>query len=261
MICRVEPARSFDTIAELYERVRPGYPNALFDDLMSLAGIRSGSRVLEIGCGTGKATRSLASRGLRIVALDPGAHLLRVAAAALGGSPQIEWVESTFEDWEPPAQRFQLVVAAQCIHWIDPEVAFRKPADALEPGGTFAVFGNVRTPLASALHSDLIEVYRRLAPQLAGLIAEQWYANDTDPVPKAFERCRRFGPVTRRVYRWALRYDAQSYTDLLRSQSAHQILPEKTREALLEAVATTVEQHGGDLEQPYETWMHLAQTC
>jgi len=62
--------RRFDDAAESYHRARPDYPERLFDDLVSLAGLRSGGDLLEIGCGTGKATLPLARRGLRITCLE-----------------------------------------------------------------------------------------------------------------------------------------------------------------------------------------------
>jgi len=46
---------TFDGAALLYDEVRPGYPEELFDDVVALSGIPSGGRVLEIGCGTGHA--------------------------------------------------------------------------------------------------------------------------------------------------------------------------------------------------------------
>jgi protein-L-isoaspartate O-methyltransferase len=72
---------TFDEAAELYDRARPGYPAALFDDLVELAGIGPGSRVLEIGPGTGQATVPLAERGCRIVAVELGPQLAAVARA------------------------------------------------------------------------------------------------------------------------------------------------------------------------------------
>ena len=57
--------RVFDEVPELYDRVRPAYPDELFADLVAVTGIDDRSAVLEVGCGTGQATRSLAALGSR----------------------------------------------------------------------------------------------------------------------------------------------------------------------------------------------------
>ena len=67
---------TFDGDAERYDRARPGYPAATFDDLLALTGLGPGARVLEIGCGTGQATVPLAERGCQIVAVELGAGAL-----------------------------------------------------------------------------------------------------------------------------------------------------------------------------------------
>lgn len=51
----------FDEVPELYDRARPTYPDELFADLTAITGVNERSSVLEVGCGTGQATRSLAS--------------------------------------------------------------------------------------------------------------------------------------------------------------------------------------------------------
>jgi SAM-dependent methyltransferase len=94
----------FDEAAELYDRARPGYPAALFDDLAELTPLRPGSRVLEIGPGTGQATLPLAERGYQVVAVELGADLAAVARRKLAGFPNVEVVTAAFEDWPLPAE-------------------------------------------------------------------------------------------------------------------------------------------------------------
>jgi 2-polyprenyl-3-methyl-5-hydroxy-6-metoxy-1,4-benzoquinol methylase len=65
--------RSFTT------EVRPGYPDELFADLVTITGMGDRSSVLEVGCGTGQATRSLAALGCSVTALEPGAGLAALA--------------------------------------------------------------------------------------------------------------------------------------------------------------------------------------
>ena len=75
--------RVFNEVAELYDRVRPTYPDELFADLATVTGIDVGSAVLEVGCGTGRATRSLAALGYVVTAVEPGTDMAALARVAL----------------------------------------------------------------------------------------------------------------------------------------------------------------------------------
>ncbi|HEY5988888.1 MAG TPA: class I SAM-dependent methyltransferase [Streptosporangiaceae bacterium] len=103
---------TFTEDAELYDRARPGYPPEMFDDLVELAGIGPGCRVLEIGCGTGQATVPLAERGCRIVAVELGAAMAGIARDRLARCPAAEVVTSSFEAWPLPPEPFDVVLAA-----------------------------------------------------------------------------------------------------------------------------------------------------
>ena len=108
---------TFNQDAERYDRARPGYPAALFDDLAELTSIGAGSRVLEIGPGTGQATRPLAERGCRVVAVELGADLAALARRNLAGFPSVDVVNAAFEAWPLPAEPFDLVLAATAFRW------------------------------------------------------------------------------------------------------------------------------------------------
>src|SRR5580704_17475014 len=90
-------ARSFGEDAALYDRVRPRYPDALFDLILE---DRPG-QVLDVGCSTGIASRQLAERGCDVLGIEPD---LRMAALARSSGIAVEL--ATFESWEPKARRF-----------------------------------------------------------------------------------------------------------------------------------------------------------
>ena len=92
---------TFAEDAERYDRARPGYPAAMYDDLVAMTGIGPGSRVLEIGCGTGQATVPLARLGCQIVAVELGAELAELARRNLAAFPDVEVVTAAFESWPP----------------------------------------------------------------------------------------------------------------------------------------------------------------
>jgi SAM-dependent methyltransferase len=131
--------RVFDEIAAGYDRHRPAYPDELIDQACHVAGIRRGDLVLEVGCGTGQLTRSLAERGLRVTALEPGAKLISLARQNLEGVGDVEFVNARLEDAKLARERFQAVFSASAFHWVDPDIGWQRAADVLAPGGTLAL--------------------------------------------------------------------------------------------------------------------------
>ncbi len=129
----------FNEIASDYDRNRPGYPNALVDEAVSVAGLVPGSAVLEVGCGTGQLTRSLLARGLRVTAVEPGAKLLELARANLKDAAEVEFINARLEDAELPQAHFQAVFSASAFHWPDPDLSWRIVAETLAPAGTLAL--------------------------------------------------------------------------------------------------------------------------
>jgi ubiquinone/menaquinone biosynthesis C-methylase UbiE len=125
----------FDEVAAEYDRNRPAYPDALVDQACEVAGIGNGDRVLEIGCGTGQLTRSLLARGLRVTALEPGDRLIRIAEQNLEDAGDVEFVHARLEEVQLPRESYKAVFSASAIHWVDPDLGWRKIADALAPAG------------------------------------------------------------------------------------------------------------------------------
>jgi SAM-dependent methyltransferase len=159
----------FNEVAVAYDRNRPTYPDALVDRACEVAGIRDGDRVLEIGCGTGQLTRSLLARGLRVTALEPGDRLIRVAAENLKDAGDVELVRSSLEDMQLPRESYEAVFSASAIHWVDPDLSWRKIADALAPRGTLALiqYFGLQKQRSVDDQQALLSALRRHAPETA----------------------------------------------------------------------------------------------
>ena len=129
----------FNEVAAEYDRVRPTYPDALVERACEVAGIGAGDSVLEIGCGTGQLTRSLLARGLCVTALEPGDRLIRAAEENLKDAGDVEFVHARLEDVQLPRESYEAAFSASAIHWVEPDLSWRKIADALAPKGTLAL--------------------------------------------------------------------------------------------------------------------------
>jgi SAM-dependent methyltransferase len=140
-------ALSFGSVASAYERFRLGYPDELVDEVLAYAG-RPVRSALEIGAGTGKATRVFAARGIAVTATDPDAAMLTELRAHVPATVTV--VQGAFEDL-PLTSAYDVVYAAASLHWTEPAHRWSRVAALLEPGGTFASFGGPRCLADAAL--------------------------------------------------------------------------------------------------------------
>jgi SAM-dependent methyltransferase len=251
---------TFDAVATLYDEARPGYPERLFDDLASLSGTGSGARALEIGCGTGQATLPLAQRGYRVLCVELGENLARVARGKLADHPNAQVLASSFEEWPPEEGAFDLVVSATAFHWVDPQVRYRKSALALRPGGSLALIWNAHYPEGSSegFPKALDDLHRREAPHLADERRPPRLDRAGDKAGEV-EGSGFFERPEERVYRFGVSHDAESYLQLLGTFSSHMALEEATRQRLFAAVAQLIdEEYGARVVEGYRSELYVA---
>ena len=180
----------FNQIAAEYDRNRPPYPDPLIEHACQVACIGDGDRVLEIGCGTGQLTRSLLARGLRVTALEPGDELIAIAGENLKGAGDVEFVHARLEDMQLSGERYQAVFSASAIHWVDPDLSWRKIADALALDGTLALiqYFGLRQQRSADDQEQLLAAMRRHAPE----IAATWPTyRDLESTIAGVQECRR----------------------------------------------------------------------
>lgn len=243
---------TFNSSAQWYDQIRPGYPGALIDDVISLSGISEGGEILEIGCGTGKATEMFAARGYAMLCLDIGIDLAEIAAQKLRDHTNIEVAVSSFEEWESDGRLFDLVIAATSFHWIDPTVACVKSAAVLKPKGSLAVFWNTHIRRDEGFFLRVQDIYRAYAPSMKSAAVNP-YRNDHE-----FEGTALLGDPIVRYYRWAAEYNTREYIDLLGTYSDHIRLPEEERRDLFTGVADLIDrEYDGRVLKHYETVLRL----
>lgn len=128
------------TVAASYAAGRPDYPAALYDALQTRLGRPlAGAQVVDLGAGTGIASRQLAERGAAVAAIELSAPMLAHLAAT---SPGVHPVRASATALPLRRHCADLITSAQAWHWMDPALAIPEFMRVLRPGGVFAAWWN-----------------------------------------------------------------------------------------------------------------------
>jgi SAM-dependent methyltransferase len=226
-------AVSFGIHASRYNSHRPGYPGALVDRLTA----DRPNMVLDIGCGTGIASRLLTERGCSVLGVEADE---RMAAFARANGIRVD--TAPFEKWEPRGRIFDLVVCAQAWWWLDRPAALSKIADVLPTGGRLGIFWNVGGR-EDELTLALQDVYERAeAEGVAEPMRPTAWQPDVRPELEADDRFRDVEVVQ---YKWEQRYSRDEWVAAAATFGDVIVLPPEQRDDLLAAVGATVDAHGG----------------
>jgi len=209
---KLEHALSFGGVADVYEASRPGYPAEAVAWLVR----EDEAHVVDVGAGTGKLTRALASAGHEVVAVDPSPDMLEVLRKTVQG---VETLVGTGERMPLPDESADAVTFAQAWHWVEASKASEEVGRVLKPGGHLGLIWNSRddrvdwvSELSVAMHAD----------------GDQYTDGMDDPHVHA-----PFGEPERTQFEWSQPYTREGMLDLVRSRSYYAVMtPEQQRETL-----------------------------
>lgn len=237
-------AESFGTVAGRYDRFRPTYPPALFELLRDVA---PGPAVLDVGCGTGKASVALGGLGFDVLGVEADDRMADVAR-----SHGISVDTATFEGWDPRGRTFDLITCGQAWHWIDAAAGSAMAASLLNPGGALALFWNY-AEVPARVRAVLDAVYAEHAPELAqGMygVPVQRRRNDTAEGAAA----PAFATVAVHDFTWERTYTGTEWAGMVGTHSDHIRLGAER----VTALAGAVESQLGDFTAVYNTHLILA---
>jgi len=210
-------ANSFGPAADIYERGRPGYPDAAVTWLLPAGR----PRVVDLGAGTGKLTRQIRDRGLEVTAVDPSEQMLAQLTLAV---PAVPALIGSAERIPLPAASADAVLVAQAWHWVDPARAVPEIARILAPGGRLGLIWNLR---------DEAEPWVRRLGEIIGSAENERDTTVGEP----------FGPVEITHFHWSMTLGPERLIDLVASRSTIIMLPPAERAAVLDEVGRLVATH------------------
>jgi SAM-dependent methyltransferase len=245
----VDPRKSFDPAAEIYDEIRPGYPAALFDYLFERLPPRP--HILEVGPGTGQATRDLLRRGAVVHAIELGPGM----AAKLTANFPVEELRVTVGDFERvdlPKRSLDAVFSATAYHWITPAAQRDRPAAILKSRGILAIVdtNQVDSPDDNGFFDGVQPIYERYGEGHKGPPVPERTSVDP-PMRKPLSEDPRFVDVDVQSYDWNQTYTAAQYRKLMLSYSGTQMMDPADRQGLLDEIQAFIqERFGGRITRP-----------
>ena len=238
-------SRSFELVADVYERARPEYPAEAVAWIAEELELREGRTVLDLGAGTGKLTRALVHTGARVIAVEPGQAMLgelrRVlpdVEASLGGAEAIPLVDDSVD----------AITVGQAFHWFRPDEAVPELHRVLRPGGAVALIWNSRDQ-KRPLQQEISELIKQLVPRGRPPVGHS--AN-------ALEESELFGPVEKRTFPLIQQLDADAVAERIASVSFVAAAPVDVREELDRKLREIVAGQGGLVDFAYVTEVYVA---
>ncbi|MGA2008968.1 MAG: class I SAM-dependent methyltransferase [Solirubrobacteraceae bacterium] len=243
-------AESFGSDAARYDRTRPRYPRAMVDAIFAAApAAPAAPAVLDVGIGTGIAARPFRAAGCGVLGVDPDA---RMAEFARRRGFEVE--VARFEDWDPAGRTFDVVIAGQTWHWVDPVAGAAKAAAVLRPGGRLAVFWNV-FEFPGDLGAAVNAVYARVLPDspfsggTAGGLAA--YAAQDAKAADGIRAAAAFGEPERLRFEWERRYSRDEWLAQVPTSGGHRRFPPGRLEDLLAGIGAAIDARGGSFTMRY----------
>ena len=242
---------TFNIVADAYEKIRPGYPDELYQALFAYAPLDASRSALEIGIGAGQATPPVLKTGCTLTAVEYGDQLARLCREKFSGYVRFSVITGKFEDAGLPEDSFDLVYSASAFHWVPEEIGYPKVFRILKSGGTFARFANHpyqakdNPVLFEEIQNAYAEYYYPYYKKQPGKLGE--YTEEQAAARAAIADRYGFMDTQYMLFHRVRTLSAAEYRKLIGTYSDHITIEERIRERFFDAIEDTINRHGGSI--------------
>ncbi len=243
---------SFDISANDYN-IRPGYPEKLYKDIMSISKITKSDKILEIGCGTGQATVAFAKFGFNILCIDIGKNLCKLTAENCKEYKNVRIENISFEDLQSEANTFNFIYSASAFHWIPYGIGIPKAAILLKNFGCLAIFRNHHHRPFTGFFEESQTIYDKYFRKSA----ETNKINKGLSFEAQIKKNKLFKSLEIIEYRWEKTFKADDYIKLLNTYSGNIVLDKKVKTKFYSDIYDLiVKKYNGEVVRPYLTRLY-----
>lgn len=235
----------FDTISSIYDKMRPGYVNELYQDIFNYKAITSDSKVLEIGIGSGQATLPFLKKGCSITAVEPGEHFASMCLKKFSSYPNFRLENTDFLNFDGNGDSYDLIFSATAFHWIPEADGYQRVYSLLKPDGVFARFANsAGRDTDSELHQSLQTLYK----EYMGSSEQKNISMNTIAKERAFiAKNYGFTNIVYHLYKRTRIFSSDEYLLLLETYPDHMLMEEKRRKEFFKEIKTVIDRFGGTI--------------
>ncbi len=246
-----ELAYTFDTVAPLYERLRPGYVDELYQRIFNFAPINESSNVLEIGIGCGQATFPILCTGCKLTAIEYGERLSKLCKEKFKEYKNFSIITGKFEEIDLSKNTYDLVFSASAFHWIPEDLGYPKVYSLLKNGGVFAQFANHPYPYGEnpALAKEMDKIYEIYYYPFWGEKKETLKKYNEEQARLKTAVAEKYGFENNRYYLFyrTRTFSAKEYIMLLGTYSNHIAIDEPIRTKFFSEIENSIYRHGGKI--------------
>ena len=242
---------TFNTVADAYEKIRPGYPVELYQALFAYAPLNGTCSALEIGIGGGQATLPVLKTGCALSAVEYGDQLAQLCREKFSAYSRFSVITGKFEDAGLPEDAFDLVYSASAFHWVPEETGYPKAFRILKSGGAFARFANhpyqakENPALFEEIQNAYAEYYYPYYNRQPGKLAE--YTEEQAAARAAIADKYGFTDIRYVLFHRERTLSAAEYRMLIGTYSDHIAIEESIRERFFDAIEAAINRHGGTI--------------
>jgi len=264
----IQDRNHFDEVVATYSRTRPDYPVELFSDILDYAGTADCKKAIEIGAGTGKATKPFLDIGYDITAIEISSNMVDFLTKEFSKYDKFEVLNAPFEDAMLDSDKYDLIYAATAFHWVNAEIGCPKTFQLLKSGGVFALFRYNAVPADNGdLYEEIQTVYEKYyhKPYIRPTRkAKDDYSKQPEIIKGfGFDDLNkfRFTDVTIKLYESVWTFSADDYMSLLDTYPDHKSLKDGDRMSLYNGIKDAILRHGGQIDVNYVFQLYMGRKC
>ena len=250
-----EKALHFDINFQIYDNVRPGYPNEIYETISNYGKFSKISNFLEIGAGNGIASQEIYKKWApKLTLIEPGNNLCDLLKSKFGNIKNIEIHNTTFENYQSEIL-YDAIFSATAFHWVDLSIKYKKSYEMLKNNGLLILYWNNYGIENVKVAEEIQKIYIKYGRGINN--PKSIYETQLEKIEdrkKEIQNSGYFKILEHKIVKHDKEYKSNDYIHLLKTFSDH----EKMEERFFEEIMTIIQNNENRIDVRIITNLEIA---